>query len=191
MRNQFKTQRFRIFENDNDIILSIEKDNFILDIQELLPILNSYTKQDKQSIQEYNVFITFDGCTLAGSKETPNNPLFFGELDKEGMFIESKPVYHLIGETDYDTKDSKESFTQTLQIFLNNSTLTILNYSLLNSSLNIKLECNSKESKEILEKEQIQREQTQKESTPIDSITSTAILHPILEDNELKALIME
>ena len=186
MRNQFKTQRFRIFENDNDIILSIEKDNFTLDIQELLPILNSHTKQDKQSIQEYNVFITFDGCTLAGSKETPNNPLFFGELDKEGEFIESKPIYHLIGETDHDTKDSKESFTQTLQIFLNNSTLTILNYSLLDSSLNIKLECNSKESKEILEKEQTQREQTQKESTPIDSITSTAILHPILEDNELK-----
>ncbi|WP_367635285.1 hypothetical protein [Helicobacter bilis] len=186
MRNQFKTQRFRIFENDNDIILSIEKDNFILDIQELLPILNSYTKQDKQSIQEYNVFITFDGCTLAGSKETPNNPLFFGELDKEGVFIESKPVYHLIGETDYDTKDSKESFTQTLQIFLNNSTLTLLNYSLLDSSLNIKLECTSSESKEILEKEQTQREQTQKESTPIDSLTSTAFLHPILEDNEIK-----
>ncbi|EQM94721.1 hypothetical protein HRAG_02485 [Helicobacter bilis ATCC 43879] len=187
MRNQFKTQRFRIFENDNDIILSIEKDNFILDIQELLPILNSYTKQDKQSIQEYNVFITFDGCTLAGSKETPNNPLFFGELDKEGVFIESKPVYHLIGETDYDTKDSKERFTQTLQIFLNNSTLTILNYSLLDSSLNIKLESKSTESKEILEREKAQK---QKDSSPMaqnDNVIATAFLHPILEDNELKS----
>ena len=187
MRNQFKTQRFRIFENDNDIILSIEKDNFILDIQELLPILNSYTKQDKQSIQEYNVFITFDGCTLAGSKETPNNPLFFGELDKEGVFIESKPVYHLIGETDYDTKDSKESFTQTLQIFLNNSTLTLLNYSLLDSSLNIKLECNSKESQAILEREKEQRKQQKQESQTKDSTSqSTSMLHPILEDNEVK-----
>ena len=192
MRNQFKTQRFRIFENDNDIILSIEKDNFTLDIQELLPILNSHTKQDKQSIQEYNVFITFDGCTLAGSKETPNNPLFFGELDKNGVFVESKPIYHLINETDSNSiestsnnRDSNNSLS-TLQVFLGSNTLTLLNYSLLDSSLNIKLECNSKESKEILEKEQTQREQTQKESTPIDSITSTAFLHPILEDNELK-----
>ncbi|EEO24911.2 hypothetical protein HRAG_01968, partial [Helicobacter bilis ATCC 43879] len=149
--------------------------------------LNSYTKQDKQSIQEYNVFITFDGCTLAGSKETPNNPLFFGELDKEGVFIESKPVYHLIGETDYDTKDSKESFTQTLQIFLNNSTLTLLNYSLLDSSLNIKLECNSKESQAILEREKEQRKQQKQESQTKDSTSqSTSMLHPILEDNEVK-----
>ena len=68
------------------------------------------------------------------------------------MFIESKPIYHLIGESNYDTKDSKESFTQTLQVFLDSNTLTLLNYSLLDSSLNIKLECNSSESKAILER---------------------------------------
>ena len=187
MRNQFKTQRFRIFENNGDIILSIEKDNFILDIQELLPILNSYTKQDKQSIQEYNVFIVFYGCTLTGSKESSNNPLFFGELDKEGVFIESKPIYQLIGETDYNTLDSKESFTQTLQIFLNGNTLTLLNYSLLDSSLNITLECNSSESKEIVEREKEQREQKQQDSQTKDSTSqSTSMLHPILEDDEIK-----
>ena len=80
------------------------------------------------------------------------------------MFIESKPIYHLIGEIDYDTKDSKENFTQTLQIFLNGNTLTLLNYSLLDSSLNIKLECNSSESKAIQEKEKAQREQRDKDS---------------------------
>ncbi|TLE07291.1 hypothetical protein LS78_010095, partial [Helicobacter bilis] len=205
MRNQFKTQRFRIFENDNDIILSIEKDNFILDIQELLPILNSHTKQDKQSIQEYNVFITFDGCTLAGSKETPNNPLFFGELDKEGEFIESKPIYHLIGEIVSNSTESTNSHNtystnnisntnttyshnanSTLNIFLNNSILTILNYSLLVSSLNIKLECKSTESKEIQEREKAQK---QKDSSPMaqnDNPQPTAMLHPILEDDEIK-----
>ena len=123
---------------------------------------------------------------LLGSKETPNNPLFFGELDKEGVFRESKPVYHLSGETDYDTKDSKESFTQTLQIFLNGNTLTLLNYSLLDSSLNIKLECNSSESKAIQEREKAQREQQKQDSQTKDSIQSTAMLHPILEDNEIK-----
>ncbi len=96
-------------------------------------------------------------------------------------------MYHLIGETDYDTKDSKESFTQTLQIFLNNSTLTLLNYSLLDSSLNIKLECNSKESQAILEREKEQRKQQKQESQTKDSTSqSTSMLHPILEDNEVK-----
>ena len=198
MRNQFKTQRFRIFENNGDIILSIEKDNFILDIQELLPILNSYTKQDKQSIQEYNVFIVFYGCTLTGSKETPNNPLFFGKLDKEGVFRESKPIYHLIGEIDSNsiesTSNNRDSINtesnnslSTLDVFLNGSRLTLLNYSLLDSSLNIKLECNSSESKAIQEREKAQREQQKQESKAKDSTSqSTAMLHPILEDNEIK-----
>ena len=116
--------------------------------------------------------IYFLGIELTGGIESnlPYNECFFGELDKEGVFIESKPIYHLISETDYDTKDSKESFTQTLQIFLNNSTLTLLNYSLLDSSLNIKLECTSSESKEILEKEQTQREQQKQDSKMSDSL---------------------
>ena len=186
MKNKFKIHNFRILESSNDIIISIEKDNFILDMQELLPIINNHTKQDKQSLDEYNIFVAFYGTILTGSKEIESNPLFFGELDKEGVFIESKPVYHLIGETDYDTKDSKERFTQTLQIFLNNSTLTILNYSLLDSSLNIKLDSKSTESKEILEREKAQK---QKDSSPMvqnDNVIATAFLHPILEDNEIK-----
>ena len=191
MRNQFKTQRFRIFENTNDIIISIEKNNYILDIQELLAILNSYTNQDKQDITEYsNVFIAFYGCILTGSKESPNNPLFFGELDKEGVFIESKPVYHLqasdeIIESTSNNGDSNNSLS-TLQIFLNGNTLTLLNYSLLDSSLNIKLECSSSESKAIQEREKAQRD---KDSSPLaqnDKSQSTSMLHPILEDSEIK-----
>ena len=128
MKNSFKLHKYRILQIDNDIILSIEKDNFTLDIQELLPILNAYTKQDKQSIQEYNVFIVFYGCTLTGSKETPNNPLFFGELDKEGVFRESKPVYHLqasdeIIESTSNNRDSTNTDSNnslsTLDVFLN------------------------------------------------------------------------
>ena len=104
--------------------------------------------------------IHFQGVHLQGSTESisPYNECFFGALDSKGEFIESKPIYHLIGETDYDTLDSKESFTQTLQVFLNGNTLTLLNYSILDSSLNIKLECKSKESKAIQEKEKAQRD---------------------------------
>lgn len=96
--------------------------------------------------------------------------------------------------------------TSTLQIFLNGNTLTLLNYSLLESSLNIKPECKNAESKKILKKEKQTKENM--ESTPTlskgglrgsgridskspifiesDSIESTAMLHPILEDNEIK-----
>ena len=150
------------------------KNNAILDVIELQK--EGYTD------------IHFQGVHLLGGSESnkPYNECFFGELDsKDTMGLDtSKPIYHLIGETDYDTKDSKESFTQTLQVFLGSNTLTLLHYSLLDSSLNIKLECNSSESQAIQEREKVQREQ--KESTPIDSLTSTAMLHPILEDNEIK-----
>ncbi|EDO9588154.1 hypothetical protein GY404_001893, partial [Campylobacter coli] len=62
MRNQFKTQRFRIFEDNKNIIISIEQNNCTLDTQEILAILNSYTNQDKQDITEYsNVHIAFYG----------------------------------------------------------------------------------------------------------------------------------
>ena len=146
----------------------------------------AYRDISLQDVYSYEVYVFLDSILLNGSKETKSNPLFFGELDKEGVFIESKPVYHLIGETDYDTKDSKESFTQTLQIFLNNSTLTILNYSLLDSSLNIKLESKSTESKEILEREKAQKQKDSSLTAQNDNVIATAFLHPILEDNELK-----
>ena len=152
----------------------------------------AYQDVSLQDLYSYELYVFLDSILLNGSKETKSNPLFFGELDKEGVLIESKPIYHLINETDSNSiestsnnRDSNNSLS-TLQVFLGSNTLTLLNYSLLDSSLNIKLECTCSESKEILEKEQTQREQTQKESTPIDSITSTAMLHPILEDNELK-----
>ena len=75
---------------------------------------------------------------------------------------------------------------QTLQIFLNNHRLTILNYSILDSSLNIKLECVSKESNKIKENEINQRNKDKQQSnTPT---ISTAFLCPILECDELKCI---
>ncbi|EQM94703.1 hypothetical protein HRAG_02495 [Helicobacter bilis ATCC 43879] len=130
---------------------------------------------ESKGIDSIRSTIYFMGVELTGGSEStkPYNECFFGTLDPKDSHIgldTLKPIYHLISETDYDTKDSKESFTQTLQIFLNNSTLTILNYSLLDSSLNIKLECKSIESKEILEKEQTQREQQKQDSKMSDSL---------------------
>ncbi|WP_254422449.1 hypothetical protein [Helicobacter bilis] len=176
------------------------KDNTTLDIQELESLIANYkqrytesnntessnqkshidcnqeSKLTLDSLHSSNTQIFLYSQLLLGSKESPNNPLFFGELDKNGVFIESKPIYHLIGEIDSNSiestsnnRDSNNSLN-TLQVFLGSNTLTLLNYSLLDSSLNIKLECNSKESKAILEKEQTQREQQKQDSKMSDSL---------------------
>ena len=170
----------------NERIDIFTKDTSTIDMQELESHITNYkqryTESNNQeskltldSLHSSNTQIFLYSQLLLGSSEIESNPLFFGELDSKGEFIESKPVYHLIGESNYDTKDSKERFTQTLQIFLNGNTLTLLNYSLLDSSLNIKLECNSKESKAILEKEKAQRDsspmaQNDRESKAKDSL---------------------
>ena len=173
-----------IFANDKDYV---DCERIYQRINEELSLQESL-----EALKAYKVYMFFDSHLLLGGSEStkPYNECFFGTLDSKdsnlGLDI-LKPIYQLIGETDYDTKDSKESFTQTLQVFLDNSTLTLLNYSLLDSSLNIKLKCNSSESKEIAEREKAQREQQkQQESKTKDSIQSTAMLHPILEDNEIK-----
>ena len=152
----------------NERIDIFTKDTSTIDIQEIINQYQSYGIT-LDSLHSSNTQIFLYSQLLLGSKEIESNPLFFGELDKEGVFIESKPIYHLIGESNYDTKDSKESFTQTLQVFLDSNTLTLLNYSLLDSSLNIKLESNSKESQAILEKEKVQRKQKDKDSIQQDS----------------------
>ena len=125
--------------------------------------------------------IHFKGFHLTGGTES-SNPLstyFFGELDSNSNtgLDESLPIYH------FSPKD-EENNLGTLLIFLNASTLTLLNYSLLDSSLNIKLELTNKESKEKQDKAIIQREQKQhkEQLKPL----SIAMLHPILEDNEMK-----
>ena len=197
----------------NERIDIFTKDYTRLDIRELESLIKEYSKGFRDSsntesnnqeskltldsLYSSNTQIFLYSYLLTGGTESnkPHNECFFGELDKEGVFIESKPVYHLIGEIDYDTKDSKESFTQTLQVFLDSNTLTLLNYSLLDSSLNIKLECNSSESKAIQEREKEQRKQQKQQDsqtqdssliTSNDDSLSTSMLHPILEDNEIK-----
>ena len=157
------------------------KNNAILDVIELQK--EGYTD------------IHFQGVHLLGGSESnkPYNECFFGTLDSKdnNLGLDTlKPIYHLqasdeIIESTSNNRDSNNSLS-TLQVFLGSNTLTLLHYSLLDSSLNIKLEYNSKESKAILEREQIQREQIQRDSNSIDSLTSTAMLHPILEDDEIK-----
>ncbi|WP_245945876.1 hypothetical protein [Helicobacter didelphidarum] len=247
-------------DNTNKEINIFANDKDILDCK---VIYNEVGKQYNINIEEYTINLYFNEYLLTGSKESPNNPLYFGELDSNDSnmgFNTNKPIYYLQGGEDMDSviarnemtkqstnKDSKQSTnnnatdsnamncheantsrndnkesihttntnstttqsnstnnnsnttspsphnnidspisTSTLQIFLNSSTLTILNYSILDSSLHIKLECNSKESQEIEEKEKTLLESKAKDSNDNKEIISSTFLCPILEDNELK-----
>ena len=191
-------------KKENQSIYIFCKDNTTLDchiihniIFENLQENEAYRDISLQDVYSYEVYVFLESTLLTGGNESKSlgYECFFGTLDSKDSNLgldESKPIYHLIGKTDSNSiestsnnKDSNNSLS-TLQVFLGGNTLTLLNYSLIDSSLNIKLECNSKESKAILEREQIQREQIQRDSNSIDSLTSTAMLHPILEDNEIK-----
>ena len=155
---------------------------------------------ESKGIDSINSKLYFMGVELTGGTESnkPYNECFFGELDSKdnNLGLDTlKPIYHLqandeIIESTSNNRDSSNADSNnslsTLDIFLNGSRLTLLNYSLLDSSLNIKLECNSSESKAIQEREKAQRD---KDSSPVasnDKSQSTSMLHPILEDNEMK-----
>ena len=207
MKQRFSSQSFSatIYKEQKEIYLFCKAD-VILDCQnihntifETIQENETYKDITLQDVCDYTIQVFLDSILLTGGTESnkPHNECFFGELDSKDSNLgldTLKPVYQLIGETDYDSKDSKESFTQTLQVFLNGNTLTLLNYSLLDSSLNIKLECTSSESKAIQEKEKAQRKQQKQESKDKDSLPlasndksqSTSMLHPILEDSEIK-----
>ena len=186
---------FRDFNNtESNPIHNTQSDNDNIESKTNNPESNNQeSKLTLDSLHSANTQIFLYSQLLLGSSESPSNPLFFGELDSKSEFVESKPIYHLIGEIDSNSiestsnnRDSNNSLS-TLQVFLDSNTLTLLNYSLLDSSLNIKLECNSKESQAILEREKEQREQKQQDSQTKDSTSqSTSMLHPILEDNEIK-----
>lgn len=155
---------------------------------------------ESKGIDSLNSTIYFMGVELTGGTESnkPYNECFFGTLDSKDSNLgldTLKPIYHLqasdeIIESTSNNRDSTNAESNnslsTLDVFLNGSRLTLLNYSLLDSSLNIKLKCNSSESKEIAEREKTQREQKEQDSKTQDSIQSTAMLYPILEDTEIK-----
>ena len=177
----------------NNKIDIFTKDKTYLDIQELESLLqeyintnntdsnNTHIKQNAaitlESLNSPTTQIFFYSHLLTGSPELPNNPLFFGELDKDKTIKQETPSYH------FSPKDEAYNLG-TLTIFLNSYTLTLLNYSLLNSTLNIKLTLTNKESQEKQQQAKVKtNQQTQLEQLkPL----STAFLHPILEDNEIK-----
>ncbi|WP_232089514.1 hypothetical protein [Helicobacter cinaedi] len=164
-----QTKELYLFANDKDFI---DCDTIYEQIKQELKLQESI-----EELQSYKPSLFFYSTLLLGSSEIETNPFFFGQLDKDNTIKQDTPTYH------FSPKD-EENNLGTLTIFLNSCTLTLLNYSLLDSTLNIKLTLTNKESKEKQDKAIIQREQKQhkEQLKPL----STAMLHPILEDDEIK-----
>ena len=158
-----------IFANDKDFI---DCDTIYEQIKQELKLQESI-----EELQSYKPSLFFYSTLLTGSSEIQSNPFFFGQLDKDNTIKQDTPTYH------FSPKD-EENNLGTLTIFLNSCTLTLLNYSLLDSSLNIKLTLTNKESKA---KQQQAKAKTKQQKQPEQlKPLSLAMLHPLLEDNEIK-----
>ncbi|BBB20320.1 lipase [Helicobacter cinaedi] len=166
-----QTKELYLFANDKDFI---DCDTIYEQIKQELKLQESI-----EELQSYKPSLFFYSTLLLGSSEIETNPFFFGTPDTKSNIglDESKPIYH------FSPKD-EENNLGTLTIFLNSCTLTLLNYSLLDSTLNIKLTLTNKESKA---KQQQAKAKTKQQTQPEQlKPLSTAMLHPLLEDNEIK-----
>ncbi|EOG4008924.1 glycoside hydrolase family protein, partial [Campylobacter coli] len=116
---------------------------------------------------------------LTGSNELPNNPFYFGELDQDNTIKQDTPSYY------FSPKDESSGLGR-LSIFYKNDELCLLNYSIIENSLNIKLECLRKQSLEY--KDLISNTLKEQKTTQVDKKQSIAKLHALLENQNLECI---
>ncbi|EDM0701388.1 lysozyme [Campylobacter jejuni] len=146
----------------------------------------AYDKEviDCEVLRAKNVDLThskiyFQGILLTGSNELPNNPFYFGELDQDNTIKQDTPSYY------FSPKDESSGLGR-LSIFYKNDELCLLNYSILENSLNIKLECLSKQSLEY--KDLISNTLKEQKTTQVDKKQAIAKLHALLENQNLECI---
>ncbi|MBW1448019.1 lysozyme, partial [Campylobacter jejuni] len=146
----------------------------------------AYDKEviDCEVLKAKNVDLThskiyFQGILLTGSNELPNNPFYFGELDQDNAIKQDTPSYY------FSPKDESSGLGK-LSIFYKNDELCLLNYSIIENSLNIKLECLSKQSLEY--KDLISNTLKEQKTTQVDKKQAIAKLHALLENQNLECI---
>lgn len=159
--------------------------NAIIDCDKIHEQIFKYYLQDDEDFEDldfikfkdYDIHIFLNSALLQGGKEVENKALFFGALDENESFKANVPAYHF-------NPEYEEFDLGTVTVFLNNTTLTLLNYSLVNESLNIKLELTNKESIRALEKakQSLQEKAKQDEETKM----SKASLYAVIESDIIK-----
>lgn len=132
-----------------------------------------------EELQSYQAYIFLNSTLLTGSNELPNNPFYFGELDQDNLIKQDIPGYY------FSPKDESSGLGR-LSIFYKNDELCLLNYSIIENSLNIKLECLSKQSLEY--KDLISNTLKEQKTTQVDKKQSIAKLHALLENQNLECI---
>ncbi|EOZ0840958.1 glycoside hydrolase family protein [Campylobacter coli] len=158
-----------IYDNHCDIFA---KDRSVLDIKDI---------EEKYQIdfKSLDIKIFLNSTLLTGSNELPNNPFYFGELDQDNLIKQDIPGYY------FSPKDEGSGLGR-LSIFYKNDELCLLNYSIIENSLNIKLECLSKQSLEY--KDLISNTLKEQKTTQVDKKQSIAKLHALLENQNLECI---
>ncbi|XAU20549.1 hypothetical protein WHP46_02070 [Campylobacter jejuni] len=158
-----------IYDNHCDIFA---KDRSVLDIKDI---------EEKYQIdfKSLDIKIFLNSTLLTGSNELPNNPFYFGELDQDNTIKQDTPSYY------FSPKDESSGLGR-LSIFYKNDELCLLNYSIFRNSLNIKLECLSKQSLEY--KDLISNTLKEQKTTQVDKKQAIAKLHALLENQNLECI---
>ncbi|EPS3644104.1 lysozyme [Campylobacter jejuni] len=158
-----------IYDNHCDIFA---KDRSVLDIKDI---------EEKYQIdfKSLDTKIFLNSTLLTGSNELPNNPFYFGELDQDNAIKQDTPSYY------FSPKDESSGLGK-LSIFYKNDELCLLNYSIIENSLNIKLECLSKQSLEY--KDLISNTLKEQKTTQVDKKQAIAKLHALLENQNLECI---
>lgn len=172
---------YSIHKDKKSIYLFCENKS-IIDCQSIydeLYKLEATTDFTFEELQSYQAYIFLNSTLLTGSTELPNNPFYFGELDQDNTIKQDTPSYY------FSPKDESSGLGR-LSIFYKNDELCLLNYSIIENSLNIKLECLSKQSLEY--KDLISNTLKEQKTTQVDKKQSIAKLHALLENQNLECI---
>lgn len=172
---------YSIHKDKKSIYLFCENKSIIdcQSIYEELYKLEATTDFTFEELQNYQAYIFLNSTLLTGSNELPNNPFYFGELDQDNLIKQDIPSYY------FSPKDEGSGLGR-LSIFYKNDELCLLNYSIIENSLNIKLECLSKQSLEY--KDLISNTLKEQKTTQVDKKQSIAKLHALLENQNLECI---
>ncbi|EOD9114192.1 glycoside hydrolase family protein [Campylobacter coli] len=172
---------YSIHKDKKSIYLFCENKSIIdcQSIYEELYKLEATTDFTFEELQSYQAYIFRNSTLLTGSNELPNNPFYFGELDQDNTIKQDTPSYY------FSPKDESSGLGR-LSIFYKNDELCLLNYSIIENSLNIKLECLSKQSLEY--KDLISNTLKEQKTTQVDKKQAIAKLHALLENQNLECI---
>ena len=153
-------------KKENTLSVSAE-DKSIIDVA----VLNDIFKLDSKSMEQR---VYLGSMLLNTATEQSDYPLYF-KKEEDGEESNSNPLSFT-----HQPRDEEKDKGR-LSVSYKNSQASILNYSLLQKSLNIDLKPTNKETKESLEKAN-ERINLEKQSSNVDT-SGTAFANPIIEDD--------